>query len=50
MSNNYDDSPLEIFEETTWVVYDPWIAQDVGSFASKEAAELFAKEWANLDG
>lgn len=47
MSNGYDYElePVEIYEETTWVVHDPWTAQDVGVFPSKKAADLFAKQW-----
>lgn len=43
--NNYDAEPVEIFEETMWIVHDPWLAQDVGVFTSKEAAEMFAQTW-----
>jgi hypothetical protein len=46
MSDNlYENEPVEIFEETMWIVHDPWLAQDVGVFTTKEAAELFAKTW-----
>lgn len=47
---DYDREPLEIFKETVWIVNDPWTAQDLGSFVSKEAAELFAKTWMENDG
>lgn len=42
---DYSNEPVEIFEEVAWVVHDPWIAQDVGVFSSKDAAEMFAKLW-----
>lgn len=42
---DYEREPAEIIEETTWVVHDPWLAQDVGVFSSRPAAELFLREW-----
>lgn len=42
---DYEKEPLEVIEERTWVVYDPWLAQDVGVFSSLAAAEMFAKMW-----
>lgn len=42
---NYSKEPVEIFEETLWVVHDPWLAQDVGVFTDKAAAEMFATNW-----
>lgn len=50
MFANYDSHPLEIIEETVWVVHDPWDASDIGTFPSKEAAELFAQEWMIQNG
>ena len=50
MSNKYEEEPLEIFEETVWIVHDPWLAQDSASFTSKEAAEMFAKLWMETNG
>ena len=42
---DYDKEPAKIYEETTYVVHDPWVAQDVGTFSTLAAAELFLKEW-----
>lgn len=52
MSNytDYKKEPLEIYEETTWVVYDPWAAQEIGIFLTEEAAKLFAKAWEKKHG
>lgn len=50
MFANYESHPVEIIEETVWVVHDPWEAQDVGTFPTKEAAELFAVEWMEQNG
>ena len=50
MFANYTQEPVEIIEETVWIVHAPWEAQDVGSFSTKEAAELFAAEWMKHNG
>lgn len=42
---DYDKEPVEVIEETVWVVHDPWLAQDVATFTSKQAAEMFAATW-----
>lgn len=42
------DSPLEIIEEATYEVYDPWTAQIRGVFHRKEDAELFLKALTKL--
>lgn len=42
---NYEAEPVEIFEETMWIVNDPWLGQDIGVFTSEEAAKMFAKTW-----
>ena len=47
---DYNKEPVEIFEETVWSVHDPWVAQDLASFTSKEAAEMFAKLWMETNG
>lgn len=43
--DNYPQEPVEIIEVKTWVVHDPWLAEDVGVFTSREAAEMFAEVW-----
>jgi hypothetical protein len=40
---NYDKEPLEIWEDPSYSVYDPWQAQVLGTFPSREEAELFMK-------
>lgn len=41
-----DNNNIEVIKETVWTVYDPWIAQDVATFTSKEEAKRFAKRYA----
>ena len=48
--SGYEKEPVEIIEETLWVVYDPWEGQDIASFSNKNAAELFAQEWMVRNG
>lgn len=47
---NYDKEPLEIWEEPSFVVYDPWVAQELGTFRDRKNAEKFRrlvyKKWA----
>jgi hypothetical protein len=38
---NYDKEPLEIWEDPSFCVYDPWQAQVLGTFGTREAAETF---------
>ena len=38
---NYDKEPLEIWEDPSFSVYDPWQAQVLGTFPSREYAETF---------
>jgi hypothetical protein len=40
---NYDKEPLEIWEDPSFSVYDPWTAQVLGTFSSRESAETFMK-------
>jgi hypothetical protein len=40
---DYDKEPLEIFEDPSFTVYDPWAAQELAVFKSRQDAELFAK-------
>lgn len=42
---DYDKEPLEVIEEKVYIVYDPWLAEEVGVFPSLAAAEMFAKIW-----
>lgn len=42
---DYQREPAQIYEESTFVVHDPWLAQDVGVFPSRPQAELFLREW-----
>jgi hypothetical protein len=50
MFTNYETHPVEIISETVWIVHDPWEGSDVGTFQTKEAAELFAQEWMIKNG
>lgn len=50
LMSGYEKEPVEIIEETLWVVYDPWEGQDIASFSNKNAAELFAQEWMVRNG
>ena len=43
--DDYAKEPVEVIKVKTWVVYDPWLAQDIGVFTSREAAEMFAQVW-----
>lgn len=47
---DYDEHPLEIYEEKTWVVHDPWTAQDIAIFSSEDDAEKFKKYWEDDSG
>ena len=40
---DYDATPLEIWEDPSFSVYDPWQAQVLGVFPTREAAETFMK-------
>jgi hypothetical protein len=40
---NYQKEPLEIWEEPLFSVYDPWQAQVLGTFSSREDAETFMR-------
>lgn len=46
---DYDIEPVVIYQETVWIVNDPWTAQDIATFYNEEAAELFAKVWMERD-
>lgn len=50
MFANYETHPVEVISETVWIVHDPWEGSDVGTFQTKEAAELFAQEWMIKNG
>lgn len=43
--DDYAKEPVEVIKVKTWAVYDPWLAQDIGVFTSREAAEMFAQVW-----
>jgi hypothetical protein len=38
---DYDKTPLEIWEDPSFSVYDPWLAQVLGVFPCREDAETF---------
>jgi len=40
---NYDQEPLEIWEDPSFSVYCPWNAQVLGTFPSRDDAETFMK-------
>lgn len=42
---DYSTEQVEIIEQKTYVVFDPWLAEDVGVFTSLAAAEMFARLW-----
>jgi hypothetical protein len=42
---DYNKTPVDIFEETVWIVNDPWQAQDIAFFFDRQAADMFAKIW-----
>lgn len=42
---DYGREPLEVIEQKTYIVYDPWLGEDIGTFTSLAAAEMFAKLW-----
>lgn len=42
---DYEKEPVEVIKQETYAVYDPWLAEDVGVFTSKEAAQMFADLW-----
>jgi len=48
---NYDVTPMEIWEEPSFSVYDPWTAQLIGTFPTRGDAELFIearmRKWAS---
>jgi hypothetical protein len=50
MFANYETHPVEVISETVWIVHDPWEGSDVGTFQTKEAADLFAQEWMLKNG
>lgn len=47
---DYKREPLEVHEETMWIVYDPWVAQDVAMFTSLEDADAFKEFWESRNG
>lgn len=48
---DYRREGLEVFEQPTFEVYDPWLAQVRGVFYTREDADLFQRAlMAQLDG
>lgn len=38
---DYRKEPMEVWEEPQFSVYDPWTAQVIGTFPTREDADLF---------
>ena len=45
MLPDYNKEPVDIYEETVWIVNDPWEAKDIAFFFDRQAADMFAKMW-----
>ena len=40
---DYEKAPIQIWDEQVFEVFDPWTAQVIGLFYTREDAESFAK-------